>query len=160
MNGPSSAVVKVAVLMGGFGLIMSRRQVLEWVAPMTSFNALLLWYVIFGAFITVLGYWVFQAKWDIRYTIALVLISWAFGIVLYFPVSSYSTDITGAQLTGVESATEDAATMDFLSTLGVHDSTGILTYAVVPALMILLAGWVIAPSFFNRIIASTVGRGH
>lgn len=29
MNGPSSAVVKVAVLMGGFGLIMSRRQVLE-----------------------------------------------------------------------------------------------------------------------------------
>jgi hypothetical protein len=126
---------------------------------MSSLNALILWYVFFGVFITILGFTVFQARWNPRYTLALLIISWALGIVLYYPISSYSTDITGAQLTGVESATEDAATMSWLSSIGINDSTGIITYAIVPALLILLSGWVIAPSLFSRTFRSVVG-GH
>jgi len=120
-------VLKVAVVVGLFGLIMSRKQVLEWIAPMSSLNALVLWYVFFGIFISLLGYWVFSAKWTPRHTLAVLLISWALGIVLYFPVSDYSTDITGAQLTAVESSTEDMVTFDALKSIGITDSTGIIT---------------------------------
>ena len=144
--------------MGLFGFIMSRKQVLVWIAPMSSLNALILWYIAFAIFITALGFYVFQARWSPRYTIALLLISWALGIVLYLPVSSYSTEITGAQLTAVEASTEDYITMDALESIGINDSSGIITYAVIPALLILLSGLVIAPSFFNRIIGSVVGR--
>jgi hypothetical protein len=158
MRGPSEMVLKVAVLFGLFGLIVSRRSVLDWIAPMSSLNSLVVWYVVFGAFVTILGYWVFSARWNIKYTLALVMITWAFGIVLYWPISSYSTSITGAQLTGVESATEDAVTFSFLQSLGVHDSTGVLTYAVIPFLLILFAGWLVAPTMFNRVVKSVVGH--
>jgi len=158
MRGPSEMVLKVAVLFGAFGLIVSRKQVLDWIAPMSSMNSLVVWYVVFGAFLTVLGYWVFSARWNIKYTLALVMITWAFGIVLYWPISSYSTGITGAHLTGVESATEDAVTYSFLQSLRIHDSTGILTYAVVPFLLILFAGWLVAPQMFNRIVKSVAGH--
>src|SRR4030042_43788 len=107
---------------------MSRRTVLEWIAPMTSLNALIVWYVAFAIFLTLMGHYVFSSHWNPRYTIALLMISWATGIVMYFPISAYSTGITGAELTGVESATEDAVTVGFLSDMGISDSTGIVTY--------------------------------
>ncbi len=151
-------VLKVAVVVGLFGLIMSRRQVLEWVAPMSSLNALILWYVAFAVFVTVLGYWVFSANWTPRHTLAVLLISWSLGIILYFPVSSYSANITGAHLTGVESSTEDYVTMNWLSSIGINDSTGIITYAIIPAILILVAGWFVAPSLFSRTFKSIVGR--
>jgi len=151
-------VLRVAVLMGLFGFIMSRKQVLEWIAPMSSLNALILWYVFFGVFVSLLGFWVFSARWTPRHTLAVLLISWALGIVLYFPISGYSTGITGAQLTGVESGTEDMVTWNALQSIGINDSTGIITYAVVPALLILVAGWVVAPSLFARTFKSVVGR--
>jgi len=152
------AVLHVAILVGLFGFIMSRKQVLEWIAPMSSLNALILWYVFFGVFVSLLGFWVFSARWTPRHTLAVLLISWALGIVLYFPISSYSTGITGARLTGVESATEDFVTMSFLSSIGINDSTGIITYAVVPFLLILAAGMVVAPNTFSRVMRAIVGR--
>ena len=152
------AVLRVAILVGLFGFVMSRKQLLQWIAPMSNLNALILWYIFFAVFLTILGFLVFNARWSPRYTLALLLISWALGIVLYLPVSSYSTDITGAQLTAVEASTEDYITMDALESIGINDSSGIITYAVIPALLILLAGLVIAPSFFNRIVGSVVGR--
>jgi len=151
-------VLKVAVVVGLFGLIMSRKQVLQWIAPMSSLNALVLWYVFFGIFISLLGYWVFSAKWTPRHTLAVLLISWALGIVLYFPVSSYSTDITGAHLTAVEAATEDMVTFDALKSIGINDSTGIITYAIIPAILILISGWFVAPQLFSRTFKSIVGR--
>lgn len=151
-------VLRVAILVGLFGFIMSRRQVLEWIAPMSSLNALVLWYFCFAIFISILGFWVFSARWTPRYTVALLLISWALGIVLYLPVSGYSTHITGANLTGVESATEDQITWDALQSIGINDSTGIITYAIVPALLILLSGYVIAPTLFSRTFKSILGR--
>ena len=151
-------VLKVALVVGLFGLIMSRKQLLEWIAPMSSLNALILWYICFAVFLSVLGFWVLGGHWNARYTIALVMISWALGIVLYFPISSYSTGITGANLTGVEAATEDYVTNSALSSIGISDSTGIITYAIVPFLLILLAGLVIAPNWFGRIFNTGVGR--
>ncbi len=151
-------VVKVAIIVGLFGLIMSRRQILDWVAPMTSLDALVVWYVAFALFISILGYWVFSAKWTPRHTLAVLLISWALGIVLYFPVSGYSTDITGAHLTGVESSTEDYVTMSWLSSIGISDSTGIITYAIIPAILILISGVFVAPQLFSRTFKSIVGR--
>lgn len=151
-------VLKVAVVVGLFGFIMSRKQVLVWIAPMSSLNALILWYIFFGVFLTILGFMVFQSRWNPRYTLALLIISWAFGIVLYYPISNYSTDITGASLTGVESATEDAATHSFLQSVGINDSTGIITYAIVPFFLILFAGLVIAPSLFEKTLRGVVGR--
>jgi len=151
-------ILRVAVLVGLFGLIMSRRQVLDWIAPMTSMDALVVWYVAFAGFITLLGYWVFSAHWTPRHTLAVLLISWALGIVLYFPVSSYSTGITGAHLTGVEAATEDYVTMSALSSIGINDSTGIITYAIIPAILILISGWFVAPQLFSRTFKSIVGR--
>jgi len=144
--------------MGLFGFIMSRKQVLEWIAPMSSLNALVLWYIFFGVFVTLLGFWVFSARWTPRHTLAVLLISWALGIVLYFPISSYSTGITGAHLTGVESATEDFVTMSFLSSIGINDSTGIITYAVMPFLLILASGLIVAPNTFSRVMRAIVGR--
>jgi len=152
------AVLRVAILVGLFGFIMSRRQVLEWIAPMSSLNALVLWYICFAVFISILGFWVFSARWTPRHTLAVLFISWALGIVLYLPVSGYSTDITGAQLTGVEAATEDMATWDFLNSIGINDSSGIITYAIIPALLVLLSGWIIAPTLFSRTFKAIVGR--
>ena len=151
-------VWKVAILVGLFGLVMSRKQVLEWIAPMSSLNALIVWYIAFAIFLSLLGYYVFPAHWQARYTLALILVSWALGIVLYLPVSGYSTNITGAHLTGVESATEDYVTYQWLQSIGINDSTGIITYAIVPAVLILLAGLVVAPNFFSRILRATMGR--
>ena len=151
-------VFKVAVVVGLFGLIMSRRQVLDWVAPMTSMDALAVWYIAYAIFLSVLGFYVIGAHWNLRYTVALLLITWALGIVLYFPISSYSTGITGAQLTGVESSTEDYVTMSALNSIGINDSTGIITYAVVPFLLILISGLVIAPNLFSRIFKAGMGR--
>jgi len=151
-------VFKVAVVVGLFGLIMSRRQILDWIAPMTSMDALLVWYIAYAIFLSVLGFYVIGVHWNLRYTVALLLITWALGIVLYFPVSGYSTNITGAHLTGVESATEDAATYSWLSSIGVHDSSGIITYAVIPAILILIAGIVVAPNLFSRIFKAGMGR--
>ncbi len=151
-------VLRVAILVGLFGFIMSRKQLLVWIAPMSNLNALILWYICFGVFITALGYWIFSGRWTPRYTVALLLISWAVGIVLYLPVSSYSTEITGAQLTAVEASTEDYITMDALQSIAINDSTGIITYAIIPALLILISGWVIAPQLFARTFKSVVGR--
>jgi len=152
------AVLRIAILVGLFGFIMSRKQVLEWIAPMSSLNALILWYLAFAAFITILGFYVFSARWTPRYTLALLLISWSLGIVLYLPVSDYSTNITGASLTGVEAATEDMCTLDALRSIGINDSSGIITYAVIPALLILIAGYFVAPALFQRTFKSVVGR--
>ena len=151
-------VLKVAVVVGLFGLIMSRRQVLEWIAPMSSLNALIVWYVAFAIFLTALGFLVFQSHWNPRYTVALLLISWALGIVLYLPVSDYSTHITGASITGVEGATEDMITFDALRSIGINDSTGIITYAIIPAILILIAGIIVAPNLFSRIFKAGMGR--
>ncbi len=152
------AVFRVAILVGLFGFVMSRKQLLVWIAPMSTLNALILWYICFAGFLTILGFLVFNARWSPRYTLALLLISWALGIVLYLPVSSYSTEITGAQLTAVEASTEDYITMDALQSIGINDSTGIITYAIIPALLILISGWVMAPQLFARTFKSVVGR--
>lgn len=151
-------VLKVALLVGLFGFIMSRKQLLEWIAPMSSLNALILWYVAFGVFLSLLGFFVFQGHWNPRYTLALLVISWALGIVLYYPVSPYSTGITGAEITAVESSTEDYVTNEFLSGMGVNDSSGIITYAIIPFLLLLFAGLVVAPNWFGRILQTGVGR--
>ena len=151
-------VFKIAVIVGLFGLIMSRRQVLDWVAPMTSMDALVVWYIAYAIFLSVLGFYVIGVHWNLRYTVALLLITWALGIVLYFPISSYSTGITGAHLTGVESATEDYVTMSCLSGMGINDSTGIITYAIIPAILILIAGIIVAPNLFSRIFKAGMGR--
>jgi hypothetical protein len=151
-------VLKIAVAIGLFGLITSRREVLEWIAPMSSLNAIILYHIILATFLTVLGYWVFSTRWTPKYTLAVILIDWALGIVLYFPVSSYSTGITGAHLTGVEAATEDYCTMNALASIGIHDSTGIITYAIIPAVLILIAGIIVAPSLFSRMFKSILGR--
>ncbi len=145
-------------MFAGLGFIASRKQVLEFIAPMSPLNSLFMWYILFGGFLTLLGYWVLSARWDIKYTVALLMVTWAFGIVLYWPISGYSTSITGAHLTGVEDATEDAVTYSFLLSLGIHDTTGIITYAIVPFLLIVLAGWIVAPAMFSRIVRSLVGR--
>jgi hypothetical protein len=154
----SRVVLRVSLLVALFGLVMSRKVVLEWIAPMTATNALVVWYAAFGIFLTLLGYLVFSSKWSPRFTIALLLISWALGIVLYLPISDYSTSITGAQLTGVEAATEDMITYQFLSGLGIHDSSGIITYAVIPFLLLILAGSIVAPNLFARTLRAVVGR--
>lgn len=151
-------VWKLAILVGLFGLVTSRRQVLDWIAPMTSLDSLIVWYIAFGLFVMAAGFYIFNQVWTPKYTIAILLVTWALGIILYWPVSNYSTAITGAKLTGVESATEDAITYSFLQDLGIHDSTGILTYAVVPAILILVAGNIIAPQLFGKIFRSVLGR--
>ena len=151
-------VFKVAIIVSLFGLIMSRKQVLEWVAPMSSLDAIIVWYIAFGIFVSLMGFYVFGGRWNPRYTIALLLISWALGIVLYYPMSPYSTDVTGATVTGVESATEDYTTMIWLQDLGINDSSGIITYGVVPFLLILISGLVVAPNWFSRILHTGVGR--
>jgi len=151
-------VFKVGIIVALFGLIMSRKQVLEWVAPMSSLDAIIVWYIAFGVFLTLLGFYVFGGRWNPRYTIALLLISWALGIVLYYPMSPYSTEVTGASVTGVESATEDYTTYQFLQGIGINDSSGIITYGVIPFVLVLLSGLVVAPSLFSKVFRSVVGR--
>ncbi len=150
--------LRVALMVGLFGLIVSRKTVLEWVAGQSPLESLVVWYAIFGIFISILGYSVFNMAWNPRYTVALLIVTFALGIVLYWPVSGYSTQITGAHLTGVEAATEDGIVYNALLSIGIHDSTGIITYAIVPFLLILISAEIIAPSLFGRIFRAAMGR--
>ena len=146
-------VLKIALLFGLFGLFMSRPVVISYIASLTPGYALLLWYILFGIFLTLLGYSVLQGRWNLRYTFASLMVMWAIGIILYYPVSEYSWNITGAHLTGIESATEDAVTYSFLThTIGLDDSAGLLTYVFIPVILILIAGYVVAPRLFNQIL--------
>ena len=48
--------------------------------------------------------------------------------------------------------------MDALQSIGINDSTGIITYAIVPAILILIAGGFVALALFSRTFRSVVGR--
>jgi hypothetical protein len=151
-------VFKVAVIVGLFGLIMSRPFLLEWLTGFSNAEALLIWYAAFAVFLLAIGYAVMPEGMNLRWLVALVLVTWALGIVLYLPISDYSTEYTGATVTSVEGATEDMVTYEFLASLGYTDSTGIVTYAVIPFLLIMFAGYVVAPQMFAKVFGLVMGR--
>lgn len=151
-------VLKVALIVGLFGLIMSRPQFLEWMVGFSSVEALFIWYLAFAGFLIVLGFAVLPSGFNLRWILALLCITWALGIVLYLPISDYSIAHTGAEITSVEGATEDMVTYQFVEGLGIDDSAGIVTYAVIPFLLIAFAGYVVAPRLFSQVFGRVMGR--
>jgi len=152
-------VLVLALLVGGLGFIVSRPLILRWLSEQSPITAFFLWYVLFFAYIQVVSLVLFR-RLDMRSLeagLGIVLIVFALGIVLYWPASDYALRVVG----GSESApsfllaTEDQITFQFWSSvlpgLG-NDVLGVLTYAVTPALLILLASFFIAPSRFRQAV--------
>ena len=92
---------KIALVVGGLGLLLSRFFVIRWASAQTPAVLLLVWYGVLFAitqvvFPLVLGN---EGIWDPHHAqvgLGFVLVWFAIGIVAYFPASTYSVLVSGA----------------------------------------------------------------
>jgi len=149
--------VLVAFLLGGLGFFTSRPFLLQWLNTQNPILAFLLWYVLLFSFVQLGSLLIFHRLdyTTLRLGIGILVIAFAGGIVLYWPASTYSLNVVGATQAGTPSfliASEDQLVYSFWQfflPFASNDALGILTYAITPALLVLIAGLFVAPRQFS-----------
>ncbi len=145
--------LKAAAIFAVMGFIVSRPIVLVFLNQQSDVMDLFLWYVLFFIVLQ-FAFLILFGRLDVttmRVAFGLLLVSFAFGIWLYWPASDYAIIAVGGNPGTVPSfltASEDEVTFKALAALlgmGNLQLLGILTYVVVPTLLFLAGAIVIGP---------------
>lgn len=165
----SRAVLGIALLLGGLGFIVSRPTVLLFLDAQSPVSAFVLWYLLFFAYIQAASLVLFH-RIDVgtfRGGIGILMLTFAWGIVAYFPASGYALIAIGQSSSQVPSfllASEDELTYLFWHGLlpGLANYwAGILTYVITPAALGVAAVFVIGPrrilTAFSRLLGLSNG---
>ncbi len=144
--------LKLAGVVAGLGILVSRFVVIQWLGQQGAVVLFILWWLVLYVFVNVLAYAV-QEDWEPSYarvSLGILMIAFAIGIVLYWPTSTYAVLASGGDPSQVPSfvlATEDEVTYQAWWVLGVRDLTalGILTYGLTPFLLIFAGVSLISP---------------
>ncbi len=157
--------LKVAAVFAGLGVLVSRAFVLQWLSGQAAVALFFLWYAVLFAFTQVIAMALDEQAmdlWEPRHLavgLAVVMLVFAAGIVLYWPTSTYAVLATGGDPSQVPSyvlATEDEVTYWGWWSLGVRDLTalGVLTYGVTPFLLVFAAVTLLRPETVQDAIAN------
>jgi uncharacterized membrane protein len=169
MKDSTWTALKIAGLFAGLGILVSRFFVLHWLSGQAAVVLFFLWYAVLFGFTQVVAMALDEQSagvWEPRHLaigLAVVLLVFAAGIVLYWPTSTYSVLAAGQDPSQVPSyvlATEDEVVYQGWYALGVHDLTalGILTYGLTPFLLVFVAVTLLKPETVQDALSRLFGR--
>jgi hypothetical protein len=125
------------VLVGGLGFFISSPTVLVWVSHQSVAVSALVFYTVLFIFATLAGFLGTGGKWSVRYSVAALLVWYAFGVLNGWANNPFSVQITGARVTAAELGLEESLTIQVWAVLTSNPFLlRVLTYVVSPILAI------------------------
>ena len=164
MKSSTWLALKFALLIAALGLIVSYGPLLAWLATQDPATDFFLWYVLLGAWIATAYYLLFGEFISVKLDAAILLLYFALGTVLYWAASDAALQNaglpSGGSIPAFLLASEDQLISEAFLALGVPIwLTIILTYAVVPAILIFIALALIAPNRSKSAVHAFFGGG-
>jgi hypothetical protein len=142
------------------GYIETRPFLILWLAKQDPLMLIVDWYaLVYGPLLFLAGRKFMGKRFNARYVVALLMVTWAVFIIYWWPASGYVDFVTGTTSSSVLLSSEDGATyflaMKYLTSNPA--TAAFITYVVVPPALILGAAYLASPSMvkkeFHRLVA-------
>ena len=143
--------LKFALLVGALGLIVSYGPLLAWLATQDPAVDFALWYALLAAWVAAAYYVLFGKLISVKLDAALLILYFALGTVLYWAASQAALTnagiSTGGSIPSFLLASEDQIISEGFLALGLPVwLVVVLTYGVVPAVLVFISVAIIAPN--------------
>lgn len=155
-----------ALLVAGLGFFISRGSVLVYIATLDPTATFILSYVVLYVWILLVGLVLSRRPPDVKilkFSVALIILTFAFGVVLYWPASACAVLATGGNPATVPSfllSSEDQVVCQGYIGLGITNVELLLflTYVLTPFVLTFISVYIIAPQQARKFVRSIIGR--